>query len=111
MEKPFKKVWHVRTAWKFCNTATHPQDKRSSKNNKWHSYNTRHGDKLAIPYHRINRIQEIPTYDGIKFYNITPIDLKELPPRKFYTTIKKILTENSAYSTQECMDIHSQFFK
>ena len=66
-----------------------------------HDHDTRSGNDLVPSYRRLKRCQDGPGYWAIKFYNILPIVIRNLPLLSFKNKIKHILLQNAFYSYQE----------
>ena len=66
-----------------------------------HSYGTRHGENLLIPFHRIEKSQNTYHYTAIKLYNALPATVKSLTKPKFKSTIKAMLVKGEFYSMEE----------
>lgn len=67
-----------------------------------HNRNTRHKDKLYLPYSRINMLNKSPYYMAIKIFNNLPKDIKSEPKITiFIRKLKSYLVKKCLYSTEE----------
>ena len=66
-----------------------------------HSYDTRHGQNLLIPFHRIEKSQHTYHYIAVKLYNALPATIKSFTKSKFKSSIKTMLTRGEFYSMDE----------
>lgn len=71
-------------------------------NKSYHTYNTRHGNDLTFPLHRLTNFEKSPLYSAIKLYNYLPTVYKTaIREKRFPKLIKKFLVENAFYSINE----------
>ena len=66
-----------------------------------HAYQTRNKSNLVSAYWRLKKCQDGPGYWAVKFFNVLPTDIKDLPYLKYKEKIKQILTCNAFYSNEE----------
>lgn len=66
-----------------------------------HSYDTRHKYNMIPAYWRLKRCQTGPVYWAIKFFNVLPENIRNLPEKNFETIVRQILIRNSFYSIHE----------
>ncbi|KAK9874933.1 hypothetical protein WA026_005750 [Henosepilachna vigintioctopunctata] len=76
-------------------------EKRFTKLNSFHCYNTRHTELLFIPKHGTARFEESPAYQCIKLYNHLPLGLKSLGLVRFRRVLKSVLLNKGYYSVGE----------
>lgn len=69
-----------------------------------HTYNTRGKSNLVPLCCRLKRCQDGPGYWGVKFFNVLPCDLKQLPYNLFHSKLKDILIMNSFYNFGDYLD-------
>lgn len=78
---------------------------RTSKTlNSNHSYNTRNGNIMEIPNHRLKLYENSPMYASIKVHNKLPNSYKHLNNKIFKSKIKKFLVEKCYYSLTEYLN-------
>nr|CAI5864911.1 unnamed protein product [Callosobruchus analis] len=70
-------------------------------NNSRHEYQTRHGENLLGPQHRLTLTQKSYITMAIKFFNVIPATLKHLPVTIFKKKVKRLLLEISPYNNNE----------
>lgn len=66
-----------------------------------HHYNTRHCSAFQYPAHNSKKYEKGPLYMGLKLYNKIPDCFKDLPIKKFVSSIKNILIHKAYYSIDE----------
>ena len=66
-----------------------------------HTYDTRNQNKIIQPHTRLHK----STVLGIRLYNSLPVDIRQMNKHLFKKTLKKMITENCLYSTQEFYSI------
>lgn len=66
-----------------------------------HTYQTRNKTNLIPARWRLKRCQSGPGYWGIKYFNVLPPNIRELPVIRFKQVLKKILIDNAFYSHDE----------
>ena len=66
-----------------------------------HTYNTRNKNLIVKPYLRLTKTNKTYVSIGVKYYNLLPITIKQLPLQKFKRVLKDILIEVEGYSLQE----------
>lgn len=66
-----------------------------------HDYETRSSNDLVPSYRRLKRCQDGPGFWSVKFFNVLPQDIRNLPYKKFKDRIKHLLLQNTFYSIQE----------
>lgn len=69
-----------------------------------HDHNTRKKKNLVPLYRRLKRCQDGPGYWAIKFFNVLPQALKELPVNTFQRRLKYILLVNAFYNFDEFLN-------
>ena len=84
-----------------CLEYIHSDRESLQTNAENHSYNTRHGENLLIPRHRIERSQNTYLYTAIKLYNSLPSNIRNLTNVKFKSAVKALLTNGEFYNIQE----------
>lgn len=82
----------------------HNNQEQFTVNSDFHSYNTRRGNDLTIPYHRVNKSQHSTNHLGIKLYNKLPNEIRMYTETKFKKIIKDILIKHAFYNVEEYMD-------
>jgi hypothetical protein len=66
-----------------------------------HSHNTRNKLQLALPSIRLNKTYNAYRMQGLRFYNMLPLDFREFPLTKFKNILKKILIQSEGYTFDE----------
>lgn len=66
-----------------------------------HEHNTRTRNNLVPKYSRLSKSQNSANYTGVKFYNLLPPEVQQLPFDKFKFIIRKYLLERAFYSYEE----------
>ena len=69
--------------------------------NSRHNYNTRHGENLLLPQHRLTLTDKSYINIAIKLFNALPHYIKILPIMKFKGQTKRLIMEISPYTLQE----------
>lgn len=75
-----------------------------SKFSDHHSYGTRNDDMLCFPRHRTTKFENSPLYQGIKFFNHLPKNVKRLDSRGYKKTVKSMLLKKCFYSVAEFLN-------
>ena len=75
-----------------------------TRNDTYHTYETRHARNLAIPYCRIKKTQQSVNYLAVKIFNVVPNNIKTLPKEKFVKKVRSHLIERAYYSIKEYLD-------
>lgn len=69
-----------------------------------HEYNTR-GNDIRLPLPRLELYRLSPKYQGIRLYNLLPVEVKSMENiGQFKRALKNILTENVFYTVQEYVE-------
>lgn len=68
-----------------------------------HNYNTRFASDLVVPFHRLSATRSATQYYGPLIFNLLPVNVAELPVRRFSVILKKFLISKAYYSVQECI--------
>lgn len=84
-----------------CLEYAHNRRDTLQRNADLHSYRTRYGNEMLIPYHRINKSQNNFNYVSVKLYNALPTSVKQLNSIEFKIEIKRVLLEGEFYSQEE----------
>lgn len=66
-----------------------------------HHHQTRNRDNIYVDYHRVEKSRFGPNYDGPRFFNKLPGEIRELPLNSFKRTVKRFLLDGSYYSLDE----------
>lgn len=69
-----------------------------TKLSDYHHYDTRNGEVLCIPKHRLAKYESSPSYQGIKFFNHLPKTVRSLNLSSFKKCVKNILLQEAFYS-------------
>lgn len=77
---------------------------RYPTNDAYHSYNTRRGSDLQIPFFRLTKSQKSVHFIAPKYYNKVPARLRELDTVGFKKHLKILLTRKSYYSFNEFLN-------
>ena len=73
-----------------------------------HPYPTRNRGNLVPAYWRLGRCQNCPGYWAIKYFNVLPSEIRELPVNQFKDKIKQILVTMVIYSNEEYFNYFGQ---
>lgn len=76
-------------------------NKNSFTSDQIHSHNTRNKNMLRIPFTRLNKCRYSRNYFCIKFFNVLPTVVQDLPLPRFKTKIKNYLLGKAFYSCEE----------
>lgn len=57
-------------------------------------YQTRNGDLLSVPMHKLKKYEMCVTYQGIKMYSKLPQTIKSLNRNMFKKVVKELLFAN-----------------
>lgn len=66
-----------------------------------HDYRTRNRDDIYVDFQRLNTSKYGINYDGPRFFNQLPVEIKMLPIKIFKKTVKSNLLKNAYYSIGE----------
>ena len=66
-----------------------------------HEYETRYRNNLVPEYHRLYRSRQATNHYGLKFFNVLPRGVRELPVAQFTGVIKGFLLRGAFYSVEE----------
>ena len=74
-----------------------------------HEHNTRKGTDLKIDFFRLSHSRFGPNYYGLKFYNLLPIEIQNLPYGPFISYLKKFLLQKALYNFKDFMSLEGDF--
>lgn len=66
-----------------------------------HEHDTRYKKNLVPAYCRLRKCQDGPGYLAIKFFNVLPLSIRNLPETSFKNRIKQILIREAFYTFDE----------
>ncbi|KAK9686146.1 hypothetical protein QE152_g37412 [Popillia japonica] len=74
---------------------------RYASNRQFHEYNTRRGSDIRLNYLRLLKSMDGVNYYAIKFFNVLPSNVRQLPFAHFKSSVKNYLISKAFYTIDE----------
>jgi len=66
-----------------------------------HTYNTRNRLQYILPNTRLAKTYNAYYVQGLRFYNLLPLEIREFQSKKFKHILNKILIQSEGYTFEE----------
>lgn len=106
--EPFKK-WHILTVVNvyLLEVISLACTKGLPKNEDTHHYNTRNAGNFNLPVHHSKRYEMKPSYNGAKFFNLLPFEVKNSRPKLLKSKLNEWLLSRPFYNINEFINWRS----